>query len=235
MLDVDCCYQAVLTHDVRFDGVFFIGVSTTRIYCRTVCPAKTPQQKNCTFYSSAAAAEQAGFRPCLRCRPELAPGNARIDATGRLAAAVASRIESGTFSEQRFEDLAQELGVSERHLRRVVQQEFGVSPIELVQTQRLLLAKRLLTDTTLPIADIAYASGFGSLRRFNALFRDRYRLNPTRLRKTRTTEIAPDYLTCDVAYRPPLDWQALLNYLAERAIAGVETVDISPSQIPRIV
>ncbi len=225
MLDVDCCYQAVLTHDVRFDGVFFIGVSTTRIYCRTVCPAKTPQQKNCTFYPSAAAAEQAGFRPCLRCRPELAPGKARIDATGRLASAVASRIEHGTFIEQRFEDLAQSLGVSERHLRRVVQQELGVSPIELVQTQRLLLAKRLLTDTTLPIADIAYASGFGSLRRFNALFRERYRLNPTQLRKTQTTEIAPDYLTCDVAYRPPLDWQALLNYLVERAIAGVETVD----------
>lgn len=225
MLDADCCYQAVLTRDSRFDGVFFVGVSTTGIYCRTVCPAKNPQRKNCTFYPSAAAAEQAGFRPCLRCRPELAPGNARIDATGRLASAVASRIENGTFIEQRFEDLAQELGVSERHLRRVVQQELGVSPIELMQTQRLLLAKRLLTDTTLPIADVAYTSGFGSLRRFNALFRDRYRLNPTQLRKTRTTAIAPDYLICDLAYRPPLDWQSLLSYLAGRAIAGVEMVE----------
>ncbi len=224
-LDADCCYQAVLTHDPRFDGVFFVGVSTTRIYCRTVCRAKIPQRKNCTFYPSAAAAEQAGFRPCLLCRPELAPGNACIDATGRLAAAVARRIEDGTLIEQRFEDLAQELGVSERHLRRIVHQEFGVSPIELLQTHRLLLAKRLLTDTTLPIADVAYASGFSSLRRFNALFQDRYRLNPTQLRETKTATIAQTDLVCEVAYRPPLDWQALLSYLAGRAIAGVETVE----------
>jgi AraC family transcriptional regulator of adaptative response / DNA-3-methyladenine glycosylase II len=223
-LDADRCYQAVLSHDPRFDGVFFVGVATTRIYCRTVCRAKTPQRKNCTFYSSAAAAEQAGFRPCLLCRPELAPGNARVDATGRLAMAVARRIEDGSFIEQRFGDFAQCLGVSERHLRRVVQQEFGVSPIKLLQTQRLLLAKRLLTDTTLPIADVAYASGFSSLRRFNTLFQDRYRLNPTQLRKSKTITIAQTELVCEVAYRPPLDWQALLSYLAGRAIAGVETV-----------
>ena len=224
-LDADCCYQAVVTHDPRFDGVFFVGVSTTRIYCRTVCRARTPQKKNCTFYPSAAAAEQAGFRPCLLCRPELAPGNAPIDATGRLAAAVSRRIEDGTLIEQRFENLAQELGVSERHLRRVMHQEFGVSPIELMQTHRLLLAKRLLTNTPLPIADVAYASGFSSLRRFNALFHDRYRLNPSQLRKTKTVTIAQNDLVCEVAYRPPLDWQALLSYLAGRAIAGVETVE----------
>jgi AraC family transcriptional regulator, regulatory protein of adaptative response / DNA-3-methyladenine glycosylase II len=223
LLDADRGYQAILTHDPRFDGVFFVGVTTTRIYCRNVCRAKTPQRKNCTFHPSAAAAEQAGFRPCLLCRPELAPGNARIDAAGRLAAAVAKRMEEGSFIEQRFGDLALEFGVSDRHLRRVVQQEFGVSPIELAQTQRLLLAKRLLTDTALPIADIAYASGFGSLRRFNALFQDRYRLNPTQLRKTAT--IALDEIACEVAYRPPLDWQALLSYLAGRAISGVERVE----------
>jgi AraC family transcriptional regulator, regulatory protein of adaptative response / DNA-3-methyladenine glycosylase II len=225
LLDADHGYQAILTHDPRFDGVFFVGVTTTRIYCRNVCRAKTPQRKNCTFYPSAAAAEQAGFRPCLLCRPELAPGNARIDAAGRLAAAVAKRMEEGSFIEQRFKDLAQEFGVSDRHLRRVVQQEFGVSPIELAQTQRLLLAKRLLTDTALPIADIAYASGFGSLRRFNALFQNRYRLNPTQLRKTTTATICPDEIACEVAYRPPLDWPALLSYLAGRAIAGVERVE----------
>jgi AraC family transcriptional regulator, regulatory protein of adaptative response / DNA-3-methyladenine glycosylase II len=225
ILDADYAYQAVLTHDPRFDGVFFVGVSSTRIYCRNVCRAKTPQRKNCTFYPSVAAAEKAGFRPCLLCRPELAPGNARIDAAGRLAAAVARRIEEGTFVEQRFEEFAKELGVSDRHLRRVVQQEFGVSPIELAQTQRLLLAKRLLTDTALPIADIAYASGFGSLRRFNALFQDRYRLNPTQLRKTKADKMAQDEIVCEVAYRPPLDWQALLSYLAGRAIAGVERVE----------
>jgi AraC family transcriptional regulator, regulatory protein of adaptative response / DNA-3-methyladenine glycosylase II len=224
ILDADCCYQAVLTHDPRFDGVFFVGVSTTRIYCRTVCRAKTPQKRNCTFYPSAAAAEQVGFRPCLLCRPELAPGYARMDAMGRLAAAVARRMEEGTFIEQQFEDLALEFGVSERHLRRVVRQEFGVSPIELLQTHRLLLAKRLLTDTALPMVDIAYASGFSSLRRFNALFQDRYRLNPTQLRRTKTVT-AQDNLVCKVAYRPPLDWHALLIYLKGRAIAGVETVE----------
>jgi AraC family transcriptional regulator, regulatory protein of adaptative response / DNA-3-methyladenine glycosylase II len=138
LFDADRGYQTILTHDPRFDGVFFVGVTTTRIYCHNVCRAKTPQRKNCTFYPSAAAAEQAGFRPCLLCRPELAPGNARIDAAGRLAAAVAKRMEEGSFIEQRFGDLAQEFGVSDRHLRRVVQQEFGVSPIEPAQTHKPL-------------------------------------------------------------------------------------------------
>jgi AraC family transcriptional regulator, regulatory protein of adaptative response / DNA-3-methyladenine glycosylase II len=144
LLDANRGYQAILTRDPRFDGVFFVGVTTTRLYCRNVCRAKTLQRKNCTFYPSAAAAEQAGFRPCLLCHPELAPGNARIDAAGRLAAAVAKRMEEGSFIEQRFGGLAQEFGISDRHPRRVVQQEFGKSPIELAQTQRLLLAKRLL-------------------------------------------------------------------------------------------
>jgi AraC family transcriptional regulator, regulatory protein of adaptative response / DNA-3-methyladenine glycosylase II len=222
-LSTEQYYQAVLTRDSRFDGLIFVGVSSTRIYCRTVCRAKTPQQKNCTFSPSPAAAEQAGFRPCLLCRPELAPGNSRMDRASRLAAAVAVRMEDGRLIEQGCGDLAQELGVSDRHLRRVVQQEFGVSPIELVQTQRLLLAKRLLTDTALPMADIAYMSGFGSLRRFNALFRNRYRLNPTQLRRTKM--MTQDYLVCDLAYRPPLDWPDLLNYLAGRAIATVEHIE----------
>lgn len=224
-LNADRCYQAVLTRDPRFDGVFFVGVSSTRIYCRTVCWAKTPQQKNCTFYPSAAAAEQSGFRPCLLCRPELAPGNAPIDAMGQLAARIARRLEEGTLMEQSCEAIAQELGISERQLRRVVHQEFGVSPIELMQTHRLLLAKRLITDTSLSMADIAFASGFKSLRRFNALFRERYRMNPTQLRKKKTAALAQDYLVSEVFYRPPLDWPALLNYLTGRAVAGVEAID----------
>src|SRR5579872_3926353 len=146
-LDDTSCYQALLTHDTRFDGAFFVGVATTGIYCRPVCTARTPLRQNCTFYPSAAAAERAGYRPCLRCRPELAPGNARIDAVGRLAAAVAGRIEDGALTEGSVTTLAAEVGVTDRHLRRVVQSEFGVSPVELAQTQRLLLAKRLLTDT----------------------------------------------------------------------------------------
>lgn len=224
VMDHKSYYQAVLTHDSRFDGVFFVGVSTTKIYCRTVCTVKTPRSENCNFFSTAAAAEQAGFRPCLRCRPELAPGNARVDAVSRLAASAISRIEDGSLTEKRLDEFAAEMGVTDRHLRRVIQSEFGVSPIELIQTQRLLLAKRLLTDTNLPVTEIAFASGFASLRRFNALFKERYRLNPTELRKNRTTT-ATETLTCELAYRPPFDWQSLLDYLKARALRGVETVE----------
>lgn len=223
-MDHNSYYQAILTHDTRFDGVFFVGVSTTKIYCRTVCTAKTPRSENCKFFSTAALAEQSGFRPCLLCRPELAPGNARIDAVSRLAASAINRIEDGSLTEKRLDEFAAEMGVTDRHLRRVIQSEFGVSPIELIQTQRLLLAKRLLTDTNLPITEVAFASGFASLRRFNALFKERYRLNPTDLRKKRTT-MATETLVCELAYRPPLDWQSLLGYLKARALAGVESVE----------
>ncbi|MBC8102418.1 MAG: DNA-3-methyladenine glycosylase 2 [Cytophagales bacterium] len=224
-LTPDHCYQALLTHDHRFDGVFFVGVSTTGIYCRTVCPARTPQRERCSFYPSAASAERAGFRPCLRCRPELAPGNARIDSLGRLASTVASHIEDGALTEGTVTDLASELRISDRHLRRVTLSAFGVSPIELAQTQRLLLAKRLLTDTDLPVVQVAFASGFSSLRRFNALFKERYRLNPTDLRRTRASVALPATLVCEVAYRPPFEWDALLRFLGARAVGGVETVE----------
>jgi AraC family transcriptional regulator of adaptative response / DNA-3-methyladenine glycosylase II len=252
-LDTDICYQALLAHDVRFDGVFYVGVATTGIYCRTVCPAKTPKQENCTFYPSAAAAERAGYRPCLRCRPELAPGNARIDSAGRLAAAAANRIEDGELTEKSMAELAADIGITDRHLRRVIRDEFGVSPIELAQTQRLLLAKRLLTDTNLPITEVAFAAGFSSLRRFNAQFKERYRLNPTNLRKGRgkrekgkdeshvdsiiegtgsASEHShfslfplPSSLVCDLAYRPPLAWDHLIRFLVGRASCGVEAME----------
>jgi AraC family transcriptional regulator of adaptative response / DNA-3-methyladenine glycosylase II len=224
-LNADNCYQALVSRDARFDGRFFVGVSSTRIYCRVVCPAKTPRRENCTFYPSAAAAERAGYRPCLRCRPELAPGNAVLDAVSRLAAEAASRIEDGVLTEASVGHLAAELGISERHLRRVVEREFGVTPIELAQTHRLLLAKRLLTDTDLPVIEVAYASGFSSLRRFNALFKERYRLNPTGLRKAQPHRIAQRPLVCDLAYHPPLDWAALLGFLSARTITGVEQID----------
>jgi AraC family transcriptional regulator, regulatory protein of adaptative response / DNA-3-methyladenine glycosylase II len=225
ILNDDVCYQALLAHDRRFDGVFFVGVSTTGIYCRTVCPAKTPRRENCTFYANAASAERWGYRPCLRCRPELAPGNAHIDAVSRLAAAAVSRIEDGALADQSVDELAAELGVTGRHLRRVVQQELGVSPVELAQTRRLLVAKRLLTDTDLPVIDIAFASGFSSLRRFNALFKERYRLTPTALRKRKETGSPTAILRCEVAYRPLMDWDSILTFLAARAIAGVEAVE----------
>lgn len=221
-LDPSRCYRALLSHDPRFDGVFFVGVSSTAIYCRTVCPARTPRAERCEYFPSAAAAEREGYRPCLRCRPELAPGNARVDAAGRLAAAAAGRIEEGALGEGGVEGLARGLGVTGRHLRRVVRTEFGVSPIELAQTQRLLLAKRLLTDTTLSVTGVAHASGFRSVRRFNALFRSRYRLKPREIRRAHG---APQpTLVCGLAYRPPFGWDALLRFFGKRAVAGVEAV-----------
>lgn len=216
-------YHAILSCDHRFDGVFFVGVSSTGIYCRTVCTAKTPKPENCHFFQSAAAAEKAGYRPCLRCRPELAPGYSKVDAVERLAAVAASRIESGALIDQSVCALASDLGVSDRHLRRVLRQSFGVSPIQLAQTQKLLLAKQLLTDTPLTIAEIAFASGFSSVRRLNALFQQRYHLNPSSLRKKQT--IKQDSICCELAYRPPFDWVSLLAFLKARAVAGIEVID----------
>jgi AraC family transcriptional regulator, regulatory protein of adaptative response / DNA-3-methyladenine glycosylase II len=223
-LDHETCYRALLSHDPRFDGAFFVGVSSTMIYCRTVCPAKPPKPENCTFYPSAAAAEKAGYRPCLRCRPELAPGNARIDALGVLAAGVAGRIEDGALSDLSMDELAAEFGVTARHLRRVVEAEFGVTPIALAQTKRLLTAKHLLTDTRMTITDVAFASGFSSLRRFNALFQERYRMTPTDLRRKREPEPNAETISCRITYRPPLDWQLLLGFLSARSAAGVEAI-----------
>ncbi|CAN5584077.1 DNA-3-methyladenine glycosylase 2 [soil metagenome] len=223
MLNPESCYQALLTHDARFDGAFFVAVRSTKIYCRTVCPAKTPMFKNVTFYTTAAAAENAGYRPCLRCRPELAPGNASVDSVSRLASIALNRIEDGALADLGIEGLSAEMGISSRHLRRVIESEFGVPPIQIAQTQRLLLAKRLLTDTSLPITEVAFASGFSSVRRFNALFLDRYNLNPTQLRK-RVKEHKTPYLVCEVTYREPFDWQGLLVFFAGRACPGVEMV-----------
>lgn len=225
VLDADSCYHAVKSRDARFDGRFFTGVTSTRIYCRPVCPARVPRRENCRFFPSAAAAEHAGFRPCLRCRPELAPGNASVDAGQRLAQVAASLIEDGVASGNGFARIAERLKVSDRHLRRVFAAQFGVAPVAFAQTQRLLLAKRLLSDTAMPATDIAFASGFQSLRRFNALFRQRYRLSPSALRK-RTPRGAPsDAFAFELAYRPPLDWSHLTGFLARRSIAAVEQVD----------
>jgi AraC family transcriptional regulator of adaptative response / DNA-3-methyladenine glycosylase II len=224
VFDTATCYRALRARDARFDGRFFVAVSSTRIYCRPVCTVKPPKRENCRFYPSAAAAEQQGYRPCLRCRPELAPGNASIDATTRLAQAAASLIEDGTLNGDGVEGVAGRLGITDRHLRRAFGAEFGVSPVAYAQTQRLLLAKRLLTDTRLPVTEIALASGFNSVRRFNALFRSRYRLNPKALRKLAAGAHA-DTLGFELSYRPPLDWPALLAFLGARAVAGVEAVD----------
>lgn len=225
VLDSDNCYRALATHDARFDGRFFVGVRTTRIYCRPVCTVRLPLRENCRFYGSAAAAEVDGYRPCLRCRPELAPGLASVDASTRFAHAAVALIEDGVLDDGGIETLAAKLGITSRHLRRVFDAEFGVSPVEYAQTQRLLLAKRLLTDTTLPIVDVALASGFRSLRRFNALIRARYRMPPSSLRRRAAPAALPTTMSFDLAYRPPYDWAAMLAFLHVRALPGVETVD----------
>ena len=224
-LDSHTCYRALKARDARFDGRFFVAVSSTRIYCRPVCTVKLPRRENCRFYPSVAAAESAGYRPCLRCRPELAPGNASIDATTRVAQAAASLIEDRTLDEEGLEAVAARLGITDRHLRRAFGAEFGVSPVEFAQTQRLLLAKRLLTDTALPVTEIAFASGFGSVRRLNALFRQRYRLQPKQLRRQAPPAATPDALNFELSFRPPYDWPAVSEFLGARAIPGVETLD----------
>ena len=236
LLDRESCNRAVESADARFDGVFFVGITSTTIYCRPICPARRTLRRNRRYFSSAAAAERAGFRPCLRCRPELAPGRARIDAVPRLAQAAAQRIAAGALNGNGLDRLARDLGVSGRQLRRAMQQELGVSPIELAQTHRLLLAKQLLTETRLPMTRVADASGFQSVRRFNALFRERYRLNPDSLRRRArpsngshrvspgTEEPREPNLRLALAYRPPLAWRALLAFLGARATPGVERI-----------
>lgn len=227
MLDSVTCYRALRARDARFDGRFFAAVSSTRVYCRPICTVKPPRFENCRFYPSAAAAEVAGYRPCLRCRPELAPGNASMDATTRVAQAAASLIEDRTLGSDGLVGVASSLGITDRHLRRAFTAEFGVSPVEFAQTQRLLLAKRLLTDTALPVTEVAFASGFGSLRRFNALFKQRYRLQPGQVRRGAKGKTIPaaDRLSFELSFRPPYDWSAMRAFLGARAIAGVEMLD----------
>lgn len=222
-MDPRTCYRALTARDARFDGVFFVGVETTGIYCRPVCTARTPRRERCAFFGNAAAAERAGFRACFRCRPELAPGRAPVDSVPRLVAAATARIDEGFLNERSVDDLAAELGVAARHLRRAVQAVLGVSPAELARTRRLALAKQLLHDTDLGLTEVALAAGFGSVRRFNAAFHDIFGEPPSRIRRARAGRALPG-LTLRLGYRPPFDWARLLGFLAARAVPGVEEV-----------
>ena len=234
-LDDAVCYEMLRARDARFDGRFFVGVSSTRIYCRPVCSARTPRRENCSFFGTAAAAEHRGYRPCLRCRPELAPGYASLDASAGLVQAAASMIEEGALDHADVASLAARIGVSDRHLRRLFEVHFGVSPNEYARTQRLLLAKRLLTDTRLPVTDVALASGFASVRRFNDCFARSYRMSPTALRREReaggpgegaaAAAGAESVLAFRLAFRPPYDWDSMTAFLAARTIDGVESVE----------
>src|SRR5688572_6380219 len=222
-------YKALSARDVRFDGIFFVGVTSTDVYCRPICPARTPKAANCRFFATPQQAEHEGFRPCLRCRPELAPGSAPVDDGQRIAQLMVQRLEEGHFDEKAgLEAIADQFELSSRQIRRIIQKELGVPPIQLLLTRRLLLAKQLLTETSLPITEVAFASGFASLRRFNDAFSGRYGMPPTRLRKTATDDVRAmvdgQTSTLQLSYRPPYDWKGLLAFLAARALAGVELV-----------
>lgn len=230
-LDFASCYRALTARDSRFDGVFFTGVKSTGIYCRPVCSAKTPQAKSCEFFATAASAEQAGFRPCLRCRPELAPYALQQN----LAFAIWQKIVAGALNDGDLEQLAQQVGLSSRQVRRILLQHFGVTPVELAQTQRLLFAKKLLQETHLGMAEIAFSAGFHSIRRFNALFVQRYGLAPSNLRGKALPTLAPDCLSLRLAFRPPLDWHTMLDYLSRRALAGVEYIDLQQGSYARSI
>lgn len=226
MLSDDARYAALAARDPRFDGVFFVGVRTTGVYCRPVCPARTPGRVRCEFFASPALAERAGFRACFRCRPELAPGNAPIDAVDVLVARAAQRIAEGALNEASIDELAASLGVTARHLRRATEAKLGVSPVELAQSHRLALAKQLLHDTALPLTDIAFASGFASVRRFNAVFIERMGAAPSRLRRAHVVEQPAGrvQLSLRLDYRAPYAWEHVLAFLRDRAIPGVEAV-----------
>lgn len=260
-LDPALCWRMVRSRDPRFDGLFFFGVKSTGIYCRSVCPARTPLARNCLYFEHAAQAEQAGFRPCLRCRPELAPGRYSGSTSGtesaaepgteaqrlvqRVLAAFERRLLGDGGQAWSLQALAHGLGVSDRHLRRIFVQEIGVAPQAYLQTQQLLMAKRLLTDTRLPVIDVAAIAGFGSLRRFNTLWRQRYGITPTQLRRRpkaldgiarsdgaeRGTERGPrlrdpgEGFTFTLATRPPFDLTALLDFFSRRQVEGLESIN----------
>ena len=219
----DDAYLALQAHDARFDGRFFVGVTSTGIYCRPVCRVRLPKRENCRFFGNAALAETHGFRPCLRCRPELAPGLSLTDSSNALADQAARWLAQAAHDglDPPLPALAARLGVTDRHLRRIFAKRHGVTPLAWLTTQRLLLAKQLLTDTALPVTQVALAIGFGSLRRFNAAFVQRYRLSPSALRREGAAE--PGALK--LAFRPPYDLAGLLGFIAKRAVAGQEVVE----------
>lgn len=237
-IDADIGYEAVKAHDPRFDGRLFVGVTSTRIYCRPICRVRTPRRENCRFFATAAQAEAAAFRPCLKCRPEIAPGPGlgwtAMDASRTLAhqAADALDAQSAGGAAASLAELARHIGVSDRHLRRIFAAEHGVTPIQYLHTRRLLLAKQLLTDTRMPMTQVAFASGFKSVRRFNTAFADSYRMSPTRLRGVGAMPLEGPHGDHDaasigvtLAYRAPYDVAALLRFFDRRAIPGIEVVE----------
>jgi AraC family transcriptional regulator of adaptative response / DNA-3-methyladenine glycosylase II len=227
VLDADSAYLAMKARDARFDGRLFVGVTSTGVYCRPVCRVRTPRRENCRFFDTRAQAEAAAFRPCMKCRPEIAPGLSQMDSSRSLADSAARMLEHAVHGgeDTRLPALAARLGVTDRHLRRIFVATHGVSPHDYLTTQRLLLAKQLLTDTTQPVTQVALASGFDSLRRFNAAFVERYRFNPTQLRREQSANRPRAETPLRLAYRPPYDIEAVLDFFRQREVRGIEQVE----------
>lgn len=226
-LDHDACYRAICLRDARFDGRFFTAVKTTRVYCRPVCAARTPRSQNVTFYPTAAGAQEAGFHPCLRCRPETAPDMGAWRGTSNTVSRALRLIELGALDEANVDALAGRLGLGERQLRRLFRQHLGASPVAVAQTRRVLLAKQLLHETRLPMAEVAFAAGFGSIRRFNETFLALFDHPPSALRDAGVSDVpAGPHGEIDLLlrYHPPYDWPAMVAFLRLRAIPGIESV-----------
>src|SRR5271167_4665151 len=227
-LDWQICSRARLSRDPRFDGKFFIGVIGSHVYCRSICPAPTAQEKNCRYFPTAAAAAEAGFRPCLRCRPECSPGTPAWMGTPNTVSRALRLIGESGLEDGGVEVLAERLGVGSRHLRRLFLQHLGAAPLAVAQTRRLHFAKKLIDETRLPMSQIAIASGFGCVRRFNAGIRKVYKRTPTQIRRlARQTSPQPEnQYFFRLGYRAPYDWEVMLKFLAARATPGVEDVDL---------
>src|SRR5580698_1822303 len=225
--DKETCYRALQSRDPRFDGLIYVGVTSTGIYCRPVCPARTAKFENCIFYPSAAAAQQAGFRPCLRCRPETAPEMASWRGTSNTVSRALALISDGALDGDAasVETLAERLGLGERQLRRLFLQHLGASPVAVAQTRRVLFAKQLIHETRMPMTEIAMAAGFGSVRRFNEVFHKLFRRAPSALRRKAAGGTASAQAGVTLRLRPPYDWGSMLTFLRARAISGVEVVD----------
>jgi AraC family transcriptional regulator, regulatory protein of adaptative response / DNA-3-methyladenine glycosylase II len=225
-LDPQACYRAIATRDPRFDGRLFIGVTSTGIYCRPICPARTPKPENCRFFATAAAAQEAGFRPCLRCRPEISPELAAWHGSSNTVRRALALIAEGALDgeDDAVPVLAERLGVGERQLRRLFQRHLGASPIAVAQTRRVLFAKQLIHETPLPMTEVALASGFGSVRRFNHIFHALFGRPPRELRRTAQRAGRDHGITLALPYAPPYEWPAMLAFLGARAIPAVEHV-----------
>src|SRR3984885_15250102 len=227
--DRQVCHRALQSRDARFDGLIFVGVTSTGIYCRPICPARTAKVENCRFFGSAAAAQDAGFRPCLRCRPETAPAMASWRGTSNSVSRALALIAEGALDGEgnTVEKLAERLGLGERQLRRLFLQHLGASPVSVAQTRRVLFAKQLIHETQLPMTEVALAAGFGSLRRFNETFHELYHRPPSALRRKTSTSRAGNNagVTLRIRYLSPYDWDSILSFLQARAIPGVEVVE----------